>query len=123
MRRALLGLAVCPTHIQVDGNALPRMHDLNLGCTTEAIIGGDASHAPISAASILAKTTRDALMVHLDARYPGFSFSEHKGYGTPQHLAALESQKPCPLHRRSFAPVAELLDSIEFLHQLSPASR
>jgi ribonuclease HII len=123
MRRALLGLAVCPTHIQVDGNALPRLHDLNLGCTTEAIIGGDASHAPISAASILAKTTRDALMVQLDSRYPGFSFSEHKGYSTPQHLAALESNKPCPLHRRSFAPVAELLDSIEFLHQLSVAGR
>lgn len=122
MRRALLGLAVCPTHIQVDGNALPRLHDLNLGCTTEAIIGGDASHAPISAASILAKTTRDALMVHLDTRYPGFAFSEHKGYGTPQHLAALQAQQPCPQHRRSFAPVATLLDSIEFLHQLSPAA-
>jgi ribonuclease HII len=119
MRRALLGLAVCPTHIQVDGNRLPRIQDLNLGCTTEAIIGGDDSHAPISAASILAKTTRDALMVQLDARYPGFEFSAHKGYSTPVHLAALERHKPCPQHRRSFQPVADLLDNIEFMHQLS----
>ena len=121
MRRALLGLAVCPTHIQVDGNQLPRIHDLNLGCTVEAIIGGDASHAPISAASILAKTTRDALMVQLDARYPGFDFSEHKGYSTPAHLAAIGQNRPCAQHRRSFTPVAEALDTIEFLHYLSPA--
>ena len=122
MRRALLGLSVCPTHIQVDGNQLPRIHDLNLGCTVEAIIQGDASHAPISAASILAKTTRDALMVQLDTRYPGFSFSLHKGYSTPLHLAALQINQPCPQHRRSFAPVAELLDTIEFVHQLGGAS-
>jgi ribonuclease HII len=123
MRRALLGLAVCPTHIQVDGNALPRVSDLNLGCTTEAIIGGDASHAPISAASILAKTTRDALMVRLDTHYPGFAFSEHKGYSTPTHLAALEQNLPCRLHRRSFQRVADLLDTIEFLHQLGTPAR
>jgi ribonuclease HII len=118
MRRALMGLAVCPTHIQVDGNQLPRIKDLDLGCTVEAIIDGDVSHAPISAASILAKTTRDALMVRLDTHYPGFEFGSHKGYSTPAHLAALEKQKPCPLHRRSFAPVAELLDTVEFQHQL-----
>jgi ribonuclease HII len=118
MRRALMGLAVCPTHIQVDGNQLPRIKDLNLGCTVEAIIGGDASHAPISAASILAKTTRDALMVHLDTRYPGFEFGSHKGYSTPAHFAALERNRPCPLHRRSFAPIAELLDDFEFVHSL-----
>jgi ribonuclease HII len=118
MRRALLGLSVCPTHIQIDGNQLPRIKDLDLGCTVEAIIDGDVSHAPISAASILAKTTRDALMVKLDPLYPGFEFSSHKGYSTPAHLAALEKQKPCPLHRRSFAPVAELLDTVEFQHQL-----
>lgn len=118
MRRALLGLAVCPTHIQVDGNRLPRILDLDLGCTVEAIIGGDDSHAPISAASILAKTTRDALMVRLDAHYPGFEFSVHKGYPTPMHLAALEQNKPCPQHRRSFQPVADKLDSIEFMHHL-----
>jgi ribonuclease HII len=121
MRRALLGLSVCPTHIQVDGNALPRLSDLNLGCTTEAIIGGDASHAPISAASILAKTTRDAMMTRLDAHYPGFSFGAHKGYSTPVHLAALEEQKPCVQHRRSFLRVAQLIGCFEFLHQVVDA--
>jgi ribonuclease HII len=118
MRRALMGLVVCPTHIQVDGNRLPRIADLDLGCTVEAIIGGDDSHAPISAASILAKTTRDALMVQLDARYPGFEFSAHKGYSTPTHLAALGQQRPCPQHRRSFWPVAVALGSVEFVHNL-----
>jgi ribonuclease HII len=121
MRRALLRLPVCPTHIEVDGNQLPRIDDLRLGCTVKAIIGGDASRSAISAASILAKTTRDALMEQLDPLYPGFDFSSHKGYGTPEHLAALQIHKPCPLHRRSFAPVAELLDSIEFEQQLGVA--
>lgn len=121
MRRALMGLAVCPTHIQVDGNRAPRIEDLDLGCTVEAIIGGDASHAPVSAASILAKTTRDALMVHLDTRYPGFAFSIHKGYPTPAHLAALEANRPCPQHRRSFAPVAQLLDAVDLIPPLGVA--
>jgi ribonuclease HII len=118
MRRALLHLPVCPTHIEVDGNQLPRIEDLNLGCKVRAIIGGDATRSAISAASILAKTTRDALMERLDAHYPGFNFASHKGYSTPEHLAALEQNKPCPLHRRSFQPVADLLDHIEFQHQL-----
>jgi ribonuclease HII len=118
MRRALLGLAVCPTHIEVDGNQLPRIEDLQLGCKVRAIIGGDATRTAISAASILAKVTRDTLMERLDAHYPGFNFSSHKGYGTPEHLAALEVHKPCPLHRRSFAPVADCLDDIEFRQQL-----
>jgi ribonuclease HII len=118
MRRALLRLPVCPTHIEVDGNMLPRIEDLNLGCHVRAIIGGDATRSAISAASILAKTTRDALMERMDAHYPGFNFASHKGYSTPEHLAALEQNKPCPLHRRSFQPVADLLDHIEFQHQL-----
>jgi ribonuclease HII len=121
MRRALLRLPVCPTHIEVDGNQLPRIDDLRLGCTVKAIIGGDATRSAISAASILAKTTRDALMERLDPLYPGFDFSSHKGYSTPEHLAALQANKPCPLHRRSFAPVAELLDAIEFQQQLGVA--
>jgi ribonuclease HII len=118
MRRALLRLPVCPTHIEVDGNQLPRIEDLNLGCKVRAIIGGDATRSAISAASILAKTTRDALMERLDTHYPGFNFASHKGYCTPEHLAALEQNKPCALHRRSFQPVADLLDHIEFQHQL-----
>jgi ribonuclease HII len=105
MRRALLGLPVCPTHIQVDGNQLPRVKDLNLGCTVEAIIEGDAKLSSISAASILAKTCRDAMMQKLDGCYPGFKFAEHKGYSTPEHLAALRSKEPSPLHRKSFSPV------------------
>ncbi|MEP7245696.1 MAG: ribonuclease HII [Gammaproteobacteria bacterium] len=118
MRRALLRLPVCPTHIEVDGNQLPRIDDLKLGCTVKAIIGGDATRSSISAASILAKTTRDALMKRMDTHYPGFNFTSHKGYGTPEHLEALAIRRPCPLHRRSFQPVADLLDEIEFEHQL-----
>jgi ribonuclease HII len=105
MRRALLALPVCPTHIQVDGNQLPRIDDLNLGCTVESIIEGDAKLSSISAASILAKTCRDAMMQKLDVCYPGFQFADHKGYGTPAHLAALRRQEPSPLHRKSFSPV------------------
>jgi ribonuclease HII len=105
MRRALLRLPVAPTHVLVDGNVLPRITDLRLGCSIEAVIGGDASESAISAASILAKTTRDTLMEQLDTRYPGFDLSTHKGYGTPAHLAALRRLGPSPLHRRSFAPV------------------
>lgn len=105
MRRALLRLPVCPTHIQVDGNQLPRIDDLRLGCTVEAIIEGDACVAAISAASILAKTCRDAMMLRLDVCYPGFDLAAHKGYGTPAHLEALTRREPSPLHRRSFSPV------------------
>ena len=110
MRRALLRLPVCPTHIEVDGNQLPRIDDLSLGCTVRAIIGGDASRSAISAASILAKTFRDALMERLDAHYPGFDLAIHKGYSTPAHLAALETRAPSPLHRRSFSPVRLALE-------------
>jgi ribonuclease HII len=113
MRRALLGLPVCPTHIQVDGNKLPHLADLNLGgCTAEAIIEGDATVAAISAASILAKTCRDAMMQNLDQCYPGFHLSVHKGYGTPLHLEALRTRAPSPLHRRSFSPVRVALEAL-----------
>jgi ribonuclease HII len=105
MRRALLALPVAPTHVQVDGNCTPCLADLRLGCTAEAIIGGDRTVAAISAASILAKTWRDALMRRLDECYPGFDFAAHKGYGTEAHLRALRTLAPSPLHRRSFAPV------------------
>lgn len=105
MRRALLRLPVCPTHVQVDGNCLPLLADLGLRCSAEAIIAGDASIRAISAASILAKTHRDSLMRRLDGCYPGFDFATHKGYATPSHLAALREREPSPLHRRSFSPV------------------
>ncbi len=112
MRRALLGLPVCPTHIKIDGNQLPRIDDLNLGCTVEAIIEGDARVAAISAASILAKTCRDAMMHELDRCYPGFQLGAHKGYSTPAHLEALREREPSPLHRRSFSPVRLAFDAL-----------
>jgi ribonuclease HII len=113
MRRALMRLPVCPTHIQVDGNQLPHISDLRMGCKIEAIIAGDASVAAISAASILAKTVRDAMMARLDGCYPGFGFAIHKGYGTPLHIAALSTREPSPVHRRSFSPVRSALTVLE----------
>jgi len=112
MRRALLRLPVCPTHVQVDGNQLPPLADLPFGCTAEAIIEGDARVAAISAASILAKTYRDAMMEALDPCYPGFDLAAHKGYGTPAHLEALRVREPSPQHRRSFNPVRVALGAL-----------
>jgi ribonuclease HII len=105
MRRALLGLAIPPQQVFVDGNRCPCPDGLGFRCTFEAVVKGDSKMPSISAASILAKTTRDALMCELDGRYPGFSLSGHKGYGTPSHVAALNALGPSPLHRRSFSPV------------------
>jgi ribonuclease HII len=105
MRRALLGLAIAPQRVYVDGNRCPCPDGLGFQCIFEAVVKGDATVPSISAASILAKTTRDALMCELDVRYPGFSLSGHKGYGTPRHVAALQALGPSPLHRRSFSPV------------------
>jgi ribonuclease HII len=105
MRRAFEALAMRPTHALVDGNDPPP-----LGCKVTSIIGGDAKEACISAASILAKTARDAHMVELCARYPGYGFSRHKGYGSAAHLEALRQLGPSPVHRRSFAPVRALID-------------
>ena len=125
MRRALLGLAVPPQQVFVDGNRCPCADGLGFECLFEAVIKGDASVPSISAASILAKTTRDALMRDLDHRYPGFSLSGHKGYPTPSHVAALNALGPSPLHRRSFAPVrpsSYLEDADVLLEGLSPIS-
>jgi ribonuclease HII len=105
MRRALLALPVCPTHVQIDGNRCPCLEDVVPGCSFEAIVDGDASVAAISAASILAKTHRDAMMQALDVCYPGFELARHKGYATPEHLRALRRRRPSPLHRRSFSPM------------------
>jgi ribonuclease HII len=107
MRRALLGLGVRADHVQVDGNRLPGIGDLCGSC--EAIVKGDRTVAAISAASILAKCGRDALMGELDVIYPGYRLAEHKGYPTPVHLAALRERGASRLHRRSFAPVREII--------------
>ncbi len=106
MRRALLGLPVQPRRILVDGNRLPRLEDLLPQCAAHAIVRGDCTEAAISAASILAKTCRDAMMRRLDVVYPGYGLAVHKGYGTADHLAALLRQAACAIHRRSFRPVA-----------------
>jgi len=105
MQRALAALATAPTHIIVDGNQVPPLAGLQLDCTVEAIVAGDATEPSISAASILAKCARDAHMIELDARYPGYGFAAHKGYPTAAHVAALRQLGPSPVHRRSFAPV------------------
>jgi ribonuclease HII len=106
MLRAVAGLVHRPHEALVDGNRLPP----GLPCPGRAIVGGDALEPAISAASILAKVTRDRLMTSLEARFPGYGFAEHKGYPTPAHLEALERLGPCPQHRRSFAPVRSLLE-------------
>ena len=105
MRRAIIGLDLQPSAVHVDGNRLP---DLRFGDTCidgQAIVGGDGKVAAISAASILAKTARDAIMVELDSRYPNYGFARHKGYGTKLHRERLDEFGPCSEHRRSFAPV------------------
>jgi ribonuclease HII len=117
MRRALLGLAVPPQQVVVDGNRCPCPDGLGFECRFKSIIKGDATVPSISAASILAKTTRDALMRDLDGRYPGFSLSGHKGYSTSAHIAALNALGPTPLHRRSFSPVRNC-DDLEALEDL-----
>ena len=104
MRRAVEGLRLKPVKVLVDGNRLPPLDILS-----EAIVGGDAKVASISAASILAKVHRDRLCQELHERYPVYGFASHKGYGTAEHLQALREHGPCPEHRRSFAPVAAAL--------------
>lgn len=103
MQRAVQGLATQPTHALVDGNRVP-----DLPCSARAIVGGDASEACISAASIIAKVARDREMVALDARYPGYGLARHKGYPTKVHLAALRSLGVSEIHRRSFGPVRRI---------------
>jgi ribonuclease HII len=105
MRRALSGLRVAPAHVQVDGNRAPSLIGLGLQCHVETIVKGDAKVAAIGAASILAKTTRDAMLLQLDQIYPGYGLAGHKGYPTAAHCAALAKLGPSAIHRMSFAPV------------------
>ena len=104
MRRAIDALAPAAEYLLVDGNRLPGHH-----VPGQAVVKGDARHPAIAAASILAKVTRDAQMVELDARHPDYGFSRHKGYPTREHLAALERLGALPEHRRSFGPVRRQL--------------
>jgi ribonuclease HII len=102
MRRAVMALRIAPAEALVDGNRCP-----SLPCPVRAVVGGDRRVAAISAASILAKTARDLRLNELDGNYPAYGFAHNKGYGTPDHLAALARHGPCPAHRRSFAPVRQ----------------
>ena len=105
MQRAIAGLGITPMRILIDGNALPD----TLPAPAEAIIKGDLKEPAISAASILAKTERDRLMLAYDQTYPAYGFAGHKGYGTAAHSEALQTHGPCPIHRTSFAPVRKVM--------------
>jgi ribonuclease HII len=102
MRRALAALALAPDKVLVDGLPVPNLHP-----NCQNVIGGDALEVSIGAASILAKVTRDRLLVAYDTQWPEYGFAGHKGYGAATHLAALEKYGPCPIHRRTFGPVAQ----------------
>jgi ribonuclease HII len=106
MQRAVEGLGMLPDEAWIDGNRCP-----GLPCPARAIVRGDRLHAVISAASILAKTARDAEMRRLHERFPQYCFDRHKGYPTPEHLALLERYGPSEIHRRSFAPVRRMLQT------------
>jgi len=108
MRRAVLALSPTPEFALIDGNRCPL-----LPCPAQAVIRGDSSVAAISAASILAKVTRDAEMTQLDMLYPGYGFASHKGYPTKTHIAALASLGVTPIHRRSFGPVKKVLQDVD----------
>lgn len=104
MRRALASLSSQAEFLLIDAVRLPQLH-----IPQKSIVKGDALCLSVAAASIVAKVRRDRLMAELDAMYPGYGFARHKGYGTAQHWAALEAQGPCPIHRRTFAPVRDIL--------------
>jgi len=106
MQRAVQGLAMTPDLVLVDGNRAPR-----LSCPVRTVVRGDALIKSISAASILAKVARDAILQDLDGEYPGYGFAVHKGYPTAAHQRALETLGPSPVHRRSFGPVRRLLEN------------
>ncbi len=105
MKRAVAALDPQPTLTLIDGNRAP-----DLACEVHTIIEGDHWVPAISAASILAKVTRDAIMAEWHEKYPEYGFDRHKGYPTPEHLRRLKEHGPCPIHRKTFAPVRELLE-------------
>ncbi|WP_425992906.1 ribonuclease HII [Brevundimonas sp. TWP2-3-2] len=104
MRRAIETMSVQPKAALVDGN-----YRFKLPCEVETAVGGDGLSLSIAAASILAKTARDRIMIEMDAKYPGYGFASHKGYNAPIHQAALKAMGPCAIHRRSWAPIRALL--------------
>ena len=115
MRRAVEGLTACPEHVLIDARRLPELR-----IPQQGIVHGDALSLTIAAASILAKTTRDAMMAGYDREHPGYGFARHKGYPTAEHFAALERLGACALHRRSFAPVRQALGLEPVQRELFP---
>ncbi len=118
MRRAVLGLGARPHFLLVDARKVP-----DVDIPQRGIVHGDALSLAIAAASILAKTHRDRLLLDLDRRYPGYGFASHKGYPTPEHFAALERLGACPVHRRSFAPVRAALGLVPVQGELPLKAR
>ena len=108
MQLALDGLNVRPDHVLVDGLRAPL-----IGVTQTAIVEGDAKSFSIAAASVIAKVTRDRMMVQIHEQFPQYNFARHKGYATPEHLAALGQYGPSPVHRKSFAPVRETIEPVQ----------
>ncbi len=108
MARAVDGLSIVPDHVYVDGNKLPKWN-----YSSEAVVGGDGLIAEISAASIIAKVTRDLEMENFDKKFPEYGFAKHKGYPTKVHMEALEKYGPCEIHRCSYAPVKRILEKSE----------
>lgn len=106
MVRAVAALTVMPDIALIDGKLIPK----NMPCEARPVVGGDGISHSIAAASIIAKVTRDRIMRQHAREYPHYGFEQHVGYGTPHHYAALEAHGPCPLHRRSFAPVRVLIE-------------
>lgn len=117
MRRAVDALAIVPVLARVDGNQPPRLR-----CAVETVVGGDASDPAISAASILAKCARDAVMVELHQHFPQYGFDRHKGYATAEHLQCLRDHGASPHHRRSFAPVRESIEVVGVMTTVIMAS-
>jgi len=114
MKRAIEALNIQPEHVLIDGNKL--VQGLTMSC--EAVVGGDALHAEISAASILAKVTRDHQMIELDQKYPHFGFAKHKGYPTKAHFEAIAAHGVIAEHRRSFSPVRNALAAMQVQQDL-----
>jgi ribonuclease HII len=105
MRQAIASLPHPPDYLLIDGNQLP-----SLAVPAEAIVEGDGRSVSIAAASVLAKVTRDRLLVELDAQWPQYGFKQHKGYATAQHIQAIHKHGPCPIHRKSFDPIKSMLN-------------
>jgi len=120
MRRALTGLEPPPQHILLDGLPAPL-----LNCPQTPLVKGDARSYSIAAASVIAKVTRDRLMLEYDQLYPNYGFADHKGYYTPEHIEALQRLGPCPIHRRTFAPLKptqiELFPHVALVTTQNPA--